>query len=84
MNLVENDVDTLHEERNHIVEFSFIRVYDFTIRIFGACECYYMFSLLFTFQSSHFLLDMIWVAQQQLIPIRPGYQGTWLSVSSSL
>jgi len=26
--LVENDVDTLHEEIIHLVEFSFIRVYD--------------------------------------------------------
>jgi hypothetical protein len=28
MDLVGNDVDTLHEERIHLVGFSFIRVYD--------------------------------------------------------
>jgi len=28
--LVENDVDTLHEERMYLVRFSFIRVYDST------------------------------------------------------
>jgi len=28
MDLVENDVDTLHEEINHLVGFSFIRVID--------------------------------------------------------
>ena len=29
--LVENDVDTLHEERNHLVGFNFIRVYDMIV-----------------------------------------------------
>ena len=29
---MENDVDTLYEERNHLVDFSFIRVYDQSMR----------------------------------------------------
>jgi len=28
MDLVKNDVDTLHEERIHLVEFSFIKIID--------------------------------------------------------
>jgi len=29
MNLVENDMDTLHEEKIHLVGFNFIRVYEY-------------------------------------------------------
>jgi len=31
--LVGNDVDTLHEERIHLVGFSFIRVIDYSIQV---------------------------------------------------
>jgi hypothetical protein len=35
--LVENDVDILHEESNHLVRFNFIRVYDL---LFGILDLY--------------------------------------------
>ena len=39
--LVENDVDTLHEERIHVVRFSFIRVIDFLAKF----RYYYNYSV---------------------------------------